>query len=202
MLESFLEMGARVVTTTSEARKSQGEFEDLEGFRMFQTFRRQDLAGGDIYSRIFLCALLFWLLCCCGRVVHSFLSARREQEQWPFLVLISTIRHSNQLKDWAFQAGNARKKCGELLIQFMMQSNNAVVTKFAIFTAASICIHDSTRLGSKEMLYAGDDFKSLLSMPWKKAGKQTTDDHKSGYIYIYIHTKYITAAQCLASNLN
>ena len=43
-------------------------------------------------------------------------AARPELEPWPLFVLISTIRHSNQLKDWAFQAGNARKKCSELLI--------------------------------------------------------------------------------------
>ena len=63
MLESFLEMGARVVTTTSEARKSQlGKFEGSEGFEGFGGL--QDLAGAEIYSRIFLCVMLFGLLFC------------------------------------------------------------------------------------------------------------------------------------------
>ena len=77
MLESFLEMGARVVTTTSEARKC---WASVVGYMYVYTRTLY------IHNIIYIYTYIYTI----------------------FFVLISTIRHSNQLKDWAFQAGNAR----------------------------------------------------------------------------------------------
>ena len=141
------------------------------------------------HKKIFL---VFW----CG------VAARRELEPWPLFVLISTIRHSNQLKDWAFQAGNARKKCSELLI-YAAWWRKATFGKLQqqcycdkVWNLHS-CIHLHPRL-NKAWLKRDAVLRRWLQITAIHAlQKRETDNWwpEIGHIQL-------TAAQCLASNLN